>query len=266
MNTSRQHSTAIVLAAAAFASATFARNASAWGDLVLIDARPEVATRAIGASVWSLPRYPGASGNRTSLWPAFDWYSPSGIFVSTENGVGWNLSSRQDVQAGFRLWPQPGRGSGEGHAGLSRIGVRIQQEAFFNVQALPTLLVQSGLLHGGGRHADGMKFEVGATSGIPIGKDLLGIGIAATFANHVQRQGTYGVSKSDSASSGLASTNIPAGWQDVNLTLSTEHRFDAHWHADGQIVLARLVGSARARPVFASRRQAAATFSVWHDF
>ena len=253
-------------AVAGLAVAGLPTAARAWGDLVLIESPPEVATRSLGATLWVLPRYPGADRNRTSFWPAVDYYDPSGVFVSTELGVGWNISRRKDLQAGLRLWPQPGRKSDEGPPGLRAVGTRIQQEAFINYQVLPALLLQSGVLHGSGRHGDGMQLELGATSGLPIGKDLLGVGAAATFANRAHRQSYYGVSQTDAAASGFPVFRMPAGWQDVNLTFSVEHRFDSRWHADGQVVVARLVGAAAATPVVASRRQVATTFSLWRDF
>ena len=253
-------------AIAGLAAAGLPRTAHAWGDLVLIESPPEIATRSIGASLWALPRYPGAGRERATLWPALDYYAPSGVFVSTETGVGWNVSRRKDLQAGLRLWPQPGRKSSAGPAGVSPLNARIQQEAFLNYQALSALLLQSGLLHGSGHHGDGMQFEFGATSGVPIGKDLLGVGVAATFANHAHRQSYYGISQADAATSGLPATGIPAGWQDLSVTFSVEHRFDSRWHTDGQIVVARLVGAAAATPIVASRTQAAATLTLWYDW
>lgn len=236
------------------------------GDLLLIDAPPATATRSAGVTFWSLPRYPGSSSQNNSLYPAFDFYGSSGLFASTENGLGWNLSSRKDLQAGVRLWPELGRKANEGHAGLSKLGVRIQQEAFVNYQVLPALLLQSGLLHGSGRHNDGAKLELGATTGLPIGPDLLGIGVSATFANGAHRQSYYGVSPEDSRRSGLPATHLGAGWQDVSLTLSAEHRFNPHWHADAQVIEARLLGSTASQAAFVSRMQTAATLSLWYDF
>ncbi len=252
-------------AAAVSASILLPTPSFAWGDLLLIDAPPEHATRAAGVTFWSLPRYVGSGSQRNVLYPAFDFYGTSGLFASTENGLGWNFSSRKDLQAGVRLWPEFGRKANEGHAGFSKIGARLQQEAFINYQAGPALLLQSGLLHGSGRHNAGVKLEIGATSGVPIGPDLLGIGISATYANGAHRQSYYGVSAADAVTSGLPATRLGPGWHDVSLTLSTEHRFNAHWHADAQLIAARLVSTIADSP-FVSRMQTAATASLFHDF
>lgn len=48
---------------------------------------------------------------------------------------------------------------------------------------MPELLLQSGLSWGSGRHHNGDQLELGATSGIPLGDELLGISLAATYAN-----------------------------------------------------------------------------------
>jgi outer membrane scaffolding protein for murein synthesis (MipA/OmpV family) len=260
-----RHASPAIALAFAFSLGGVSLSAQAWGNLLLLDPQPDVAVRSVGASVWSLPEYAGASKQDNSVLPAFDYYHPSGFFASTEDGLGWNVSSDKEIQAGVRLWPQFGRGSNDDPLRRSRLGVRIQQEAFFNIQALPVLLLQSGLLHGSGQQRNGMQLELGATSGIPIGKDLLGIGLSATYANHAHRQSYYGISPEDAAAIGVAPVRTPNGWQDVSLTFSTEHRFDKRWHIDGQLIVARLVGSA-VGPVVGSRQQTAFTSTLWYDF
>ena len=255
----------IALALAGLVAAGATSAAHAWGNLLLIEAPPADSTLAIGATTFVLPRHPGADRLEASVWPGLDYYRSNGFFVSTENGLGWNLAPRSDVQAGIRLWPQPGRRARDVRPGLSPIPLRIQEELFANIQALPALLLQSGWLYGSGPHRDGMQLEIGATSGLPIGTDLLAVGLAATYANAAHRQGYYGLSTSDALASGLAATRpLRAGWQDWSLTFSAEHRLSARWHVDGQLVVARLLGVAAPTPIVASRRQLGATFSLWY--
>ena len=242
-----------------------ARPALAWGSLLLIEPPPASGTLAIGPSVWTLPKYPGARGTTATVLPGVDGYAASGLFASTDTGLGWNLSRRADLQYGARLWPQLGRSQADTPPGLSRIGTRLQLEAFANYAPLPALLLQAGVLRGAGRHHDGTQVEIGATSGLPLGQDLLAIGLATTFANRAYRQGYLGVSAAESAASGVPAWSIGSGWHDVSLTFSAEHRLTEAWRVSGQWVTARLLGTARGSPLTASARQSAATLTLWRQ-
>jgi len=253
-------------AALAFGLAAAALPARAWGSLLLIDPPPAATTLAAGAALWTLPLRPGARRSQTVVLPAFDLEAHNGVFASTDTGLGWNLSKRPSVQAGVRLWPQFGRSARDMPAGIGGIGHRLQLEAFANLVATPALLLQSGLSWGAGRHHDGAQLEIGATSGLPIGPDLLGIGVSASYANPAWRQSYYGISAQQAATSGLAETNLPAGWQDLSLTLSTEHHFGPHWRVDLQWIGARLLGAAARSPLTQTRRQQAFTLDLWRTF
>jgi outer membrane scaffolding protein for murein synthesis (MipA/OmpV family) len=242
-----------------------AQAALAWGGLLLIESPPAATTLAVGPSVWSLPRSPGAGASQLSLLPGADLYTPGGFFASTDTGVGWNLSSRADVQAGLRLWPQFGRRQSDSPRGVDGIGHRVQAEAFANWAPLPVLLLQGGVLAGAGRHHDGVQTELGVTSGVPIGPDLLGIGLAATWANGAWRRSYFGVSAAESAASGLPAWQPGAGWQDASLTFSAEHKLGAKWRLGGQLIVARLLGAAARSPLTASPRQTAATLTLWRE-
>jgi len=253
-------------AALALGLATAALPARAWGSLLLIDPPPAATTLAAGAALWTLPSYPGAHRTQTALLPALDLEARNGFFASTDTGLGWNLSGRADVQAGWRLWPQFGRRARDVPAGIGGVGDRLQLEAFANVAAMPALLLQSGLSWGAGQNRDGAQLELGITSGVPIGADLLGIGVSATYANHAWRQSYYGISVPQAAASGLPQTRLPAGWQDLSLTLSTEHRWGEHWRVDLQWIAARLLGAAATSPLAQTRRQQALTLDLWRTF
>ena len=236
------------------------------GNLLLIEAPPHQPTLALGASVWQMPSAPGAKKNDTLVLPALDWQLSNGLFVSTDTGVGWNLSPHKDVQAGLRLWPHFGRSRKDSPPGLDPIGLRIQPQVFANLQVGEVLLLQSGVLYGAGRDRDGLQVELGATSGIPIGDSLIGIGLAATWANKAYCNSYYGVSAADSRASGLPATQLDAGWLDTSVTVSAELKFNALWRLSGQLVLARLNKTVAASPLVQQRRQDLATLTLWRSF
>lgn len=237
----------------ALAGSLASSSAWAWGNLLLIDARPAQDTLAVGASAWAVPRSPGSRQQTTLLLPALDLERHDGWFVSTDLGVGQNLSGTRDVQAGWRLWPQFGRSAKDAAPGLPAFGPRLLKQGFANVQVTEWLLAQSTLSIGSGRAHRGASAELGLTTGVPIAGDLLGLGVAATLANRAHRQDEVGATAS--------------GWSDRSLTLSFEHRFDSHWRVDAQAQWATLLGGGA--PTWPSggwqRQQRLLTFSLWRD-
>lgn len=260
-------------AAALLAAALASPCAGAAGSLLLIDAPPEAATWSAGLSARGWPRAPGSRRQREQLLPAFDYESPNGLFLASDAGLGWNLApellqgqAARDWQFGLRLWPQSGRPRRESPPGIDRLGTRLVTEAFANVQALPVLLLQSGLSWGSGRHHDGGQLELGATSGIPLGDDLLAVSLAATYANAAHLRGSFGVGARESAASGLPEWRPGSGWQDWSIALSGEHKFSADWSVSGQWLQARLVDQAAKSPLTRDRRQPSFILSLWHRF
>ena len=130
----------------------------------------------------------------------------------------------------------------------------------------PVLLLQSGLSWGGGRHHDGGQLELGVTSGIPLGDDLIGISLAATYANAAQLRGSFGLRPSESHNSGLPTWQPSSGWQDWSIALSAEHKFSEDWSVSGQWQHARLIDQAAASPLTHSRDQPSFIVSLWHRF
>jgi outer membrane scaffolding protein for murein synthesis (MipA/OmpV family) len=242
------------------------RPCGAWGNLLLMDAPPALASWAAGGSVWSLPRYPGAASNQATLLPALEWRDARGLFASTDSGLGWNLSPSPQTPYGVRLWPQLGRRAADVPAGIGAVGPRLQAELYANHQPLEALLLQGGVLVGAGQEHDGVQVELGATSGLPLGADLLGVGMSATWANSAYRRSYFGISAAQSARSGLPGYDPGGGWTDCSLTVSLEHRFSAHWRLDVQAYRVLYSPGIGQSPLVASRRPQAVTASVWHDF
>lgn len=219
----------------------------AWGSLVLMDARPQHETLSIGGQVMSLPHSSGSADTSQTLIPGVDFYSPSGWFASTENGVGWTASTLPQWLAGVRIWPQFGRPQADAiHA--PAVGDRLQLQAFANWAPNSYLLLQSAQSVGSGLHRQGFQSEWGMTSGLPIGSDLLGLGVSATWANHPYQEVYLGQARS--------------GWADWSWTASLTHRFNPHWHLDAQWQWAHLIEPAKGL----QSRQQGGLLSVWYDY
>lgn len=225
----------------------------AWGSLLLTDAPPEADHLALGASAWSLPRATGSARQTQLILPAIDYQRADGLFVSTDLGVGQNLSPWLQLQAGWRLWPQFGRTRQDASAGLPVHGPRLLKQAFANAQVTDWLLAQSTVSAGAGRDGQGLSAELGLTSGVPLGDELLGVGVAATHGNRAFRRDETGEAAS--------------GWSDVSMTLTMEHRWSQAWRVDAQWQQVWLLGD---KPAMAARgvhrQQHLLTVGVWRDF
>ncbi|RTL44196.1 MAG: MipA/OmpV family protein [Burkholderiales bacterium] len=255
------------------ALAALSAPAQAAGSLLLLEAPPAEPSWSGGLSIRGWPRAPGSARQREALLPALDYESPSGLFAATDSGLGWNLAPRlldaddaKTWQLGARLWPQSGRSRHESPPGVEHLGSRVITQLFANAQVLPELLLQSGLSWGSGRHHNGDQLELGATSGIPIGKDLLGISLAATYANAAHQRGSFGIGPKESLASGLPVFKPHSGWQDWSIGLSAEHKFSEDWSVNGQWLHARLIGQPARSPLTHSRDQPSFIASVWHKF
>jgi len=247
--------------------------AQAGGNLLLLEAPPAEASWSGGLSVRGWPRAPGSARQREALLPALDYESPSGFFAATDTGLGWNAASQllgseaaKAWQIGARIWPQPGRSRRESPPGINSLGSRVITELFANVQATPELLLQSGLSWGSGRHHNGDQLELGATSGIPIGQDLLAISLSTTYANAAHLRGSFGIGPSESQASGLPEFHPHSGWLDWSIALSAEHKFSSDWSVNGQWLHTRLIGQAALSPLTHSRDQPSFILSLWHQF
>lgn len=244
----------------------------AWaqGGLILLDPPPAETTQiAFGPGVLAFPEAPGSDKTRLLPLIALDLYTPAGIFVSTDYGLGWNLSTQASLQYGLRLYPHMGRHEGDAERlrGMGDIGLRVEEAAFFNVRPTEYLLLQSSARHGAGVARDGWQMELGATSGLPLGtRALLGLTLGASWANAAYQQSYFGVSPAQSARSGHAAYALGGGLQDLNAALSLEYRLAPRWRCDAQYSVARLAQALAASPLVGRRNQATVSLALYYEF
>jgi outer membrane protein len=258
-----------ISAVAAFVLALAASSADAAGGLVLIDAPPkESYSLSIGPALDGYPQAPGSDRTKLLPLPGIDFYSSLGGFVSTDIGAGWNFSQRDDLQFGVRLWPILGRDDDASvQRGLQPIGKRLGKGLFLNYEPWPFLILQSNVLAGSAYHGDGVQAEAGATLGARFGEaTLVGLTLAATWANSPYMRSYFGVTAEESAAGGLPVYTPASGWLDANLELSVETRFSEHWKLSGQLIGARLLGEAQRSPVTLSREQTLFSLTLWYQF
>jgi outer membrane protein len=252
---------------AALLLSAFAGRADALGGLILIDKPPQDYSLSIGPGAAGYPESPGSSHTRVVPIPGVDFYWSLGAFASTDIGLGWNFSRREDLQFGVRLWPVFGRDDERSHQlGLPDVGTRLGKGLFLNYAPLPFLVLQSSVLAGSAYEGDGVQVEAGATVGASIGeRALLGVTLGASWANSAYLRTYCGVTPAESVAGGLPVYAPGAGWSDVNLQLVGEMRIGERWKLSGQLVGARLVGDAGRSPVTQSRNQTTFSLTLWYQ-
>ena len=237
----------------ALACASWTSGAWAWGNLLLLDAPPAQDKLSVGVSEWLLPRSVGSRVEESWLLPAIDYERSDGWFASTDSGLGQNLSSNPRVQAGWRVWPVLGRTRSDAQGPLKAYSDRLTVQPFANAMVSDWLLAQSTLVYGSGLHHDGVSAEMGLTTGLPLGADIIGVGVAATLANAAQRRDETGVSG--------------GGWTDWSLNLGVEHHLSSQWRLDAQLQSAWLLNTRPSgqAPYPVNRHPWLLSVSLWRD-
>ena len=248
---------------------SWAGPAEAFGGLILIDSPPaEGYSLSVGPGVAGFRDRRGEKDTKIIPVPGVDFYSSAGGFASTDVGLGWNFSRREDAQFGLRLWPilERSRANSE-HPGRSDTRTRIAKGAFLNYAPWPFLILQSNLLAGYATSGDRIQAEVGATAGVPLGdRGLVGVTLGTTWSNGPYMTNSFGVSQREAGRSGISTYSPGGGWSDFNLQLSGEFRLDERWHISGEVVKARLIGGAGRSPILASRNQGTFALTLWYRF
>lgn len=244
----------------------------AWaqGGLFLLDPPPEQQpSLSVGGGLLAYPAYPGSASLRLLPLPAFEWLAPNGLFASTEAGLGWNASTRADLQAGIRLLPVLGRtpDSATRVAHLPGIPLQVERTLFANWQPAPWAQVQSALRTGLAPGGQGVLAELGGSAGLPLAEHWLGgVTLGMSWGNGAWRQAIWGISASQAQASGLPVFTAGPGWQDLQLTFGAEWTMAPGLRLTGRLERTRLLGAAAASPLTESRWQTGGALTLWRDF
>jgi outer membrane protein len=243
--------------------------ADAFGGLILIDSPPtEGYSLSVGPGIAGFRDRRGSKDTKVVPVPGVDFYSSAGGFASTDVGLGWNFSRREDTQFGVRFWPilERSRTTSQ-RPDHSDTRTRIAKGVFLNYAPWQFLILQSNLLAGYATSGDRIQAEVGATAGLPLGdRGLIGVTLGTTWSNGPYMRNSFGVSQRESARDGLPVYSPGSGWSDINLQLSGEFQFAERWRVSGEVVKAHLIGGAGRSPTVASRNVGTFALTIWYRF
>lgn len=202
----------------------------------------------VGAFLIAGTAYRGSDERRNLLLPAIDYQWSNGWFAGVGNGLGYNASTRPELQYGPRLTVDLGRDESRSEAlrGMGSIDVQPELGVFFNRLWGPRLAFTSSLRQGSGMQRRGLVLDLGTSYGVSVGAQTrLSLGLGAHWANADYMQDYFGVTPAQSAASGYAVASPGAGWRNASVNLSLSHRIDRETSLFAGIAFNQLLGDAR---------------------
>ena len=252
--------TSIILAAVFCAAATTsawaedADKSRSWGDWDLT----------IGAGVAGAPEYDGASDFTIEPLPVFDLLWRDDIFLSYEDGLGWNAYQTRNLRLGpvaDFYW-----GSDNRPTGIGDVDPGFQVGAFAEF-AFDHYKFDTTLLQAVSGSSEGLRVDVGAAVGTRIDKDWSVILRANTMFFSGNEMKTYfGINSSEASDSGLAEHSPGAGFKDAGLDATIKYDIDENWSVRGIGKFHYLLGDAADSPLVGEEFQVYGGLAVAYHF
>lgn len=202
----------------------------------------------LGAVFIAGTAYRGSGERRKLLVPSIDYQWGNGWFAGVSNGLGYNASSRRDLQYGPRLTLDLGRDEGRSEVlrGMGDIGVKPELGFFFNRFWGPNMTFTSSWRQGAGLQGNGVVLDLGSSYSLPVGgRTRVSLGMSAHWVNAGYMQDFFGVSPAQSAVTGYAISQPGAGWRDIGVNLGLSHRWGARTFLVAGLAGSSLLGEAR---------------------
>ncbi len=205
-----------------------------------------------GAVVISAPEYMGSNQRRVMVLPSIDYRWANGWFAGLSNGIGYRFQSSSDVQYGVRVTADLGRKQSRSSAlsGMGDIDARPEAGVFFNYLPTREVFLTSSLRYGAGNDRNGTQLDLGAGYTTQFAPKWRGaVGVATTYVNGDYMQSYFGVTPSQSVTSGYRTYTPGAGIRDARLNASLRHLIDAKWSLTGALTARSLQGDTRNSPI-----------------
>jgi outer membrane scaffolding protein for murein synthesis (MipA/OmpV family) len=209
---------------------------------------PATWSAALGVTSARLAAYPGANRNRQWTSPIVDLRYGNRAFVSTEEGIGYNLPGFTTTRAGVALTYDYGRSANEGpnHALL---GIHAAPEVkLFVEHAFTPVLLRFDVRHAIGGY-DGWVADLSAYVALPLSKSLvLFAGPSITAADNHYLQRYYGINAIEAAAGAGPEFHPRSGLESVTLGANLVWTISDHWLVEGYTAGDRLLGNAANSP------------------
>jgi MipA family protein len=226
--------------------------AQAFDVVRLFGAAPGEDGRSVGLTFVSTAEYQGSRDRRNLILPSLMYQWANGWFAGTSNGIGYNFSKDPALDVGLRLTVDPGRKESRSSAlyGMGDVDIKPTYGGFLNYMLTQDLALTSSLRYGSGNASNGMVIDVGATYSTQLAPTWrVGLGVAASYVNAAYMQDYFGVTSSQSATSGYAAYSPGAGIRDVRATASVTYLLNSRTVITGALSGSSLQSGASDSPL-----------------
>jgi outer membrane scaffolding protein for murein synthesis (MipA/OmpV family) len=210
----------------------------------------------------------GGSGNAT-VSPIVEYRWASGWFAGTTNGVGYQFSSQPQVQYGVRLNLDRGRKEESAPAlqGTGSIDPRVQYGAFGNFALTPQLSLNSSINVGTGTDRSGIELNLGSVYNLNFNSQWgMALSVSAVLANASHLQSYFGVTQSQSTTSGYAVYTPSAGIEAVRANASLRYRLTQNVTVLTALTVNGLQGDAKSSPLVRNAKYLGGLAAVTYSF
>nr|WP_238263091.1 MipA/OmpV family protein [Cupriavidus pauculus] len=238
----------------------------------LFEGEPEKWEVRVGLATSVRPYYEGTTNYFMLAGPVIDVRYRDLAFMSTGEGLGWNIIHTNNFRAGVALTYDFGRREKHDHdhlGGLGNIGMALETKAFaeYVVSKEFPLVIRANVRRQFGG-ANGVIGDIGAYMPLPGSNEKFFwfAGPTMTFADSAYMSRWYGVSAEQSARSGLPQHRASGGIKSYGGGVSAMWFFNKHWFSTADVGVSALVGDARNSPVVSKSTSWTGDISINYQF
>lgn len=220
-------------------------------------------TVSLGPGVIVAPRYPGSDGFRVLPIPALEVRNESGLFLSGQGGLGFEVIRTASIAAGPIVRPDFGRRQSdidEFVPGLGSVGFAPELGGFAEYRFGGGVSARLEARQALGGH-EGFRAEAGLRYSGRSGSFIYAFGPNLSFSDRSYMQSYFGVSPTESAASGLPEFQPSAGIESLGLSGFTSYPLTDGIQLSAFAGYDRLLGDAADSPVSAGPNGSADQFS-----
>ena len=224
---------------------------------------------AVGISATSRPDYTGSPSRELSLRPSLNYQWANGWFAGTERGAGYSFAAKSGAQYGVLLGADLGRKASDSDklAGMGDVDVRPELGGFVSYALTPPLRLTSSLRYGSGNSSDGALLNFNAAYSTEIAPGWrASLSAATSLANASYMQSYFGVSQTQSGSSGYAVYAPSGGFKDVSGGLTLSYQLNPRTSISTGLTASALLGDARSSPLTQKPNSISGTLGVRYGF
>lgn len=238
----------------------------------MFEGEPEDWKVRLGAAVSARPRYDGASDYFVLGGPTIDIRYRDKAFLSTGEGLGWNIIHTEHWRTGLALTYDLGRREKKDHdnlGGMGNIGMAAETKLFAEYavsKAFPLVIRVDIRRQFGG--ANGWIGDLGAYLPLPGSSEKFFwfAGPTVTFADSAYMGRWFGVTAEQAARSGHPQYRASAGIKSYGGGASAIWFFNRHWFATADIGVSALAGGARNSPIVQRPTNLTGDVSIVYQF